>query len=89
MSIKHVKKAASLKIPQQLPDLETKILMMLMADRADENGVFHAFNDELIAQLTEEMNAVIWRLRGDQFVRSNVDNGRVSRIVEALKDADV
>lgn len=87
MSEKLLKKAARLKIPQQMPDMETKILMVLMADRADDKGRFSAFDDALMAELTHEMNAVVARLRGDQFVRAGVDNARVNRVVEALKDA--
>lgn len=86
MSEKSLRQAAKLRIPQQMPDIEMKLLMMLMADRADDNGVFTAFDDVLISELTQEVNAVMARLRGDQFVRVGVDNVRVNRVLAALQE---
>ena len=90
MSKKKLKQAARLKIPQQMPDLTTKLLVMLMADRADRRGKFSVpvdENDAFNAQLANEINAVMARLRGDHFVRVGVDNERVNRVVEALKES--
>lgn len=87
MSEKALRKAARLRIPQQMPDLETKLVMMLMADRADDNGRFASLDeDEFHAAMTEELNAIMARLGGDQFIRAWVDNARVSRVIAALKD---
>lgn len=87
MSAKQLKKAARLKIPQQMPDVETKLMMMLMADRADDSGSFMTpDNDQLFDELAQEVNAIVARLRGDEFMRNGVDNERVSRVVAALKE---
>lgn len=87
MSEKSLRKAAKLRIPQQMPDIEMKLMMMLMADRADDNGAFTAFDDVLVSELTQEVNAAMARLRGDQFVRVGVDNARVNRVIAALQEA--
>lgn len=87
MSDKQLRKAARLKVPQQLPDLETKILMMVMADRADDTGTLIADEDAMDA-VVQEVNAVGARLDGDQFVRPGVDNARVSRVVAAFREAE-
>lgn len=89
MSLKQLRKAARLKVPQQVPDIECKLLMMLMADRADRRGRFTApDHDQLTAELTQETNAVRARLRGDEFLRIGVDNERVARVVEAYREAE-
>jgi len=89
MSIKKLKKAARLKIPRQMPDLETKLLMMLMADRADDSGRFITFdNNRLMSDMAQEVNAVRARLHGDEFVRVGLDNERVSRVVAAYREAE-
>lgn len=85
MSETALKKAARLK---GMPDLESHIMMMLMADRADDRGHFAANQDGLITELTAELNAVLARLRGNQLVRLGVDNARVTRVVDALRDAE-
>lgn len=89
MSEKSLRKAARLRIPQQMPDIESKLMMMLMADRADDKGHFIGpGEDQLIDELSSELDAVRARLRGDQFVRPGVDNGRVTRVINALREAD-
>lgn len=89
MSEKSLRKAARLRIPQQMPDIESKLMMMLMADRSDDTGRFTGPDeDQLIDELASELDAVRARLRGDQFVRPGVDNGRVTRVVNALRDAE-
>jgi hypothetical protein len=89
MSLKQLRKAARLKIPQQMPDFESKLLMMLMADRTDRRGRFIApDNDQLVTELMQEANAVRARLTGDEFIRLGVDNDRISRVVEAYREAE-
>lgn len=87
MSENQLRKAARLKVPQQLPDLETKILMMVMADRADDIGSLTA-DDDAMDQIVQEVNAVAARLGGDLFVRAGVDNQRITRIVNAFVEAE-
>jgi hypothetical protein len=87
MSENQLRKAARLKVPQQMPDVETKILMMVMADRADDAGSLTA-DDDAMDQIVQEVNAVKARLEGDPFVRAGVDNQRVTRVVNAFRDAE-
>lgn len=86
MSEKQLKKAARLKVPQQLPDGEAKILMMVMADRADDTGTLVADDDAMDA-VVHEVNAVLARIDGDQFVRPGVDNERINRVIAAFAEA--
>lgn len=88
MSLKQLRKAARLKVPQQVPDFESKVLMMLMADRADRRGRFCADHDRLLDELAQEASAVQARLAGDEFLRAGVDNERIGRVVEAYRDAE-
>lgn len=88
MSLKQLRKAARLKVPQQVPDFESKILMMLMADRADRHGRLRADHDRLLDELAQEASAVQARLGGDEFLRAGVDNERIGRVVEAYRDAE-
>jgi hypothetical protein len=76
-----------MKVGKQLPDLETKLLLMLMADRADDGGSLTA-DDDAMDDIMQEINAVRARLKGDQFVRAGVDNERVNRVIKALREAD-
>lgn len=85
MSDKALRKAARL---SDLPDIESHVMMMLMADRADDDGHLFAQETELVTELTAELNAVIARLRGNPLVRAGVDNARVTRVVEALRDVE-
>ena len=87
MSEKQLRKAARFKVPQQLPDLETKLLLMVMADRADDTGTLIADDDAMDA-VTQEVNAVAARLGGDPFVRAGVDNARVTRVAVAFREAE-
>lgn len=87
MSEKQLKKAARFKVGKQLPDLDTKLLLMVMADRADDEGNLAA-DDDAMDEIAQEINAVTARLNGDQFVRAGVDNARVARVVAALREAD-
>ena len=88
MSTDRLRRAARFKVPEQMPELQDKILMMLMADRADDEGRFIvADNEAFTAELAAETNAVMGRLRGDLFIRAGIDNARVTRVIEALKDA--
>lgn len=78
-----------MKVPQQVPDFEAKLLLMLMADRADIDGRFDLPSyDDLISEMTEECNAVQARLGGDEFLRGGVDNDRVARVVVAYREAE-
>jgi len=89
MSMKQLQKAARLKVPQQLPDIDSKLMMMCMADRANDQGAFTVLdNDRLMGDLAQEVNAVRARLTGDQFMRLGVDNDRVARVVAAYKEAE-
>jgi len=83
-----LKKAAKLKVPQQMPDLEMKLLVMCMADRADDNGHFSASDETLMHELANEVNAIKARLKGDLFLRAGVDNNRVARVLRALMGED-
>lgn len=87
MSEKQLKMAARMKVPKQLPDLEAKIVLMVMADRADDTGTVIA-DDHAMDAVVHEVNAMAARLRGDPFVRSGVDNERVNRVVAALREAE-
>ena len=82
MSEMALKKAARVYLPPGT-DFGHRILMMLMADRADDRGVFYADHEGMITELTAESNAVMERLRGDFYVRVGVDMARVSRVVKA------
>lgn len=78
-----------MKVPQQLPDFESKLMVMLMADRADVDGRFDLPSyDDLISELTQECNAAQARLGGDEFLRSGVDNDRIARVVAAYREAE-
>lgn len=88
MSLKQLRKAARMNVPQQVPDFESKVLMMLMADRADRRGRFLVSDhDRLLDELAQETSAVQARLSGDEFVRVGVDNARIGRVVQAYRDA--
>lgn len=89
MSLKQLRKAARIKVPQQVPDFESKLLLMLMADRTDRRGRFISpCHERLVSELTQEANAVQARLAGDEFLRAGVDNDRVARVVAAYRDAE-
>jgi hypothetical protein len=89
MSTKQLKMAARLKVPQQIPELETKLLLMVLADRADDDGNVAPYDDDgTMDAIINEVNAVRARLRSDPFVRSGFDNERVNRIVKAFRDAE-
>lgn len=90
MSEKALKKAARMDFSRAGADaFGTRITMMLMADRADDDGrLVSPDDDALHSELAKETNAVIARLRGDFIVRSGVDNSRVTRVVDAMREAD-
>lgn len=87
MSAKSLRKAARIKDPRM--DLEHRITLMLIADRADNRGHYAPDDDDAFhAALAEETTSVLARLRGDEFVRPWVDNARITRVIDALKEAD-
>jgi hypothetical protein len=86
VSEKALRRAARAKRPGL--DLGHCIVMMLMADRAGDDGRFSVADDDaFLAELTAEVNAVEARLAGDPFVRSGIDNDRVNRVVAAYQEA--
>ncbi len=87
MSEKQLRLAARLKVPEQVPEFGDKLLMMLMADRADDDGYLPG-GEEVMDALVAEVNALHARLRGDELVRPDVDNARISRVVKALRGAE-
>lgn len=86
MSAKALRHAARIQHPGF--DLEHRITIMLIADRADNDWRFICSDDNaLYSEMAAETTAVLARLRGDPLVRAGVDNARITRVVEALRDA--
>ncbi|ARQ01898.1 hypothetical protein [Pseudorhodoplanes sinuspersici] len=86
MSEKALRQAARKKDPRI--DMESRVILMLIADRADERGRHQVPDDaDFMGELADELDAVLARLKGDPFVRASVDNARVSRVVDALNEA--
>lgn len=87
MSLRALKKAARMKDPRM--DLGHRIALMLIADRSDRRGRLVVDNDEtLMTEMAAETNAIMKRLAGDELVIFGVDNARVTRVVDALKEAE-
>jgi len=87
MSRNALRKAARIRDPRM--DLGHRITLLLLADRSDRKGRILVENDaKLYGEMAHETNAVMARLRGDPLVHFGVDNARVTRVIEAMMEAD-
>jgi hypothetical protein len=84
MSAKALAKAARIQDPRL--DVTDHVLMMLMADRADDDGRFFAHDDKLNAELANELSALKARLRGDHTYVFGVDNDRINRVLQVMNE---
>jgi hypothetical protein len=70
-------------------DFEGKLVLMLIADRADDEGRYTPDDErKMMSEMAAEMRAIHKRLRGEFVIVPGVDSFRVTRVLEALEDAD-
>jgi hypothetical protein len=82
-----LKKAARIPLSPEM-DFESKLVMMLLADRADDTGRYISTDDEKMhSEIAAEMRAIRKRLNGDFVIEPGADAFRVTRVVNALEDA--
>jgi hypothetical protein len=84
-----LKKAARIPLGPSM-DLKGKLVLMLIADRANDDGLYHSQDDsKMHSEMAAELRAVLSRLKGEFVIVPGADAFRVTRVVQALEDADI